>query len=113
MKAKVREFESNEALGDKWTWSGFSGLTLAYAVSVLEGEIITLCECCVTPIATLGQKNDPRETRAYREMLRARGKKVPKIDENALRDELVILPGAAMSPEDLVKALRNFIKHVE
>jgi hypothetical protein len=46
-------------------------------------------------------------------MLRSRGKKVPKIKEEALRDELFILPGAAMCSADVVIALRNFIEHVE
>jgi hypothetical protein len=113
MKSRLDEFESNESLGDKWTWSGFSGLTLAYASGALEREIITLCEYTLTPITTSGPKNDPRETRGYREMLRSRGKKVPKIERNALRDELIILPGAAMSPADVVKALKSFIEHVE
>jgi hypothetical protein len=113
MKTRSDEFECDLSLGDKATWSGYSGLTLAYAISVLEGEVITPCDYTMTPITTSGPKNDPRETRAYREMLRSQGKKVPKIEENALRDELVILPGAAMSPADVVEALRNFIKHVE
>jgi hypothetical protein len=111
-RANLHEFECDESLGEKVTGSGFSGLTLAYASGALEREIITLCEYTLTPI-TSGPKNDPRETRAYREMLRSRGKKVPKIEENALRDELIILPGAAMSPADVVKALKSFIEHVE
>jgi len=109
----IDEFECDECLGDKAAGSGYEGLTLAYAISVLEGEVITLCDYTVTPFTTDGPKNDPQETRAYREMLRSRGKAVPKIDEKALRDELVILPGAAMSPADVVQALRNFIEHVE
>src|ERR1700751_136932 len=113
MKTRLDEFECDECLGDKVTGSGFSGLTLAYASGALEREIITLCEYTVTPIFTSGPKNDPRETRAYREMLRSRGKKVPKIEKNALRDELISLPGAAMSPADVVKALKSFIDHVE
>src|SRR5207244_2736920 len=87
----------------------FHGVTLAYAMSTSEREF-TLCEYTLTPI---GPKEDPRETRAYREMLRSQGKKVPKIKEDALRDELFILLGAAMSPADVVKALRNFIEQVE
>jgi hypothetical protein len=113
METRSDEFECDLCLGDKVTGSGFSGLTLAYAISIAEREIVTLCEYTLTPITTIGPKNDPRETRAYREMLRSQGKKVPKIEENALRDELVILPGAAMSPAEVVKALKNFIKHVE
>ena len=92
MKTELKEFESDECLGHKLTGSGFSGLTLTYAISVVEGEVFTLCEYRVRPVFTLGPKEDPRETRAYREMLRMGGKKLLKIDENALRDELVILP---------------------
>jgi hypothetical protein len=113
MTTRLDEFECDLCLGDKVTGSGFMGLTLAYAVSVLEREVITLCEYTLTPVCTIGPKNDPRETRAYREMLRIRGKTVPKIEENALRDELVILPGAAMSPADVVKALKIFIEQVK
>lgn len=113
MKRRLDEFECDESLGDKVTGAGFRGLTLAYASGPLEREIITLCEYTLTPITMSGPKNDPQETRAYREMLRSQGKKVPKIEENALRDELIILPGAAMSPADVVKALKSFIAHVE
>jgi hypothetical protein len=46
-------------------------------------------------------------------MLRSRGKKIPRIEKSALRDELVILPGAAMSAADVVRALRSYIKEVQ
>jgi hypothetical protein len=107
------EFECDECLGDKVTGSGFSGLGLVHAISVIEGEVITLCEYSVTPIETLGPENDLRTTRAYREMRRSQGKKVPKIQEDELRDELIILAGAAMSPADVVAALKSFIKNIE
>jgi hypothetical protein len=113
MESNLDEFECDLCLGDKACFHGFHGVTLAYATSILERESVTLCEYTLTPVATVGPKDDPLETRAYREMLRSRGKKVPKIKEGALRDELIILPGAAMSPADVVKALRNFIEHVE
>jgi hypothetical protein len=114
MKQKiVDEFECDECLGDKATGSGFHGIALGHAISVLEGEVITFYDYSLTPVFTLGPKEDPKETRAYREMLRSQGKKLPKIQENALRDELVILPGAAMSPADVVKALKKFIDNIE
>jgi len=53
------------------------------------------------------------QTRAFRESLRSRGKDVPRIQKSALRDELVILPGAAMSAADVVRALRKYIREVE
>ena len=63
------------------------------------------------PHSTKSQKW--KETRAHREMSRRAGKVVPKIKKSALRDELVILPGAAMSAADVVRALRRCIKKVE
>jgi hypothetical protein len=46
-------------------------------------------------------------------MSRRAGKAVPKVKKSALRDELVILPGAAMSAADVVRALRRCIEEVE
>jgi hypothetical protein len=108
----VDEFECNLALSDKFAHDGFKGVTLAYAVGVLERGVIMQYEYNLTPVVSWGP-NDPQETRAYREILRSRGEKIPKIEKNALRDELVILPGAAMSPADVVEALKKFISHVE
>src|SRR5438477_9381133 len=106
MPSELNEFECDLCLADKVYYEEFHGVTLVYAMSTSEREF-TLCEYTLTPILTLGLKEDPRETRAYREMLRNQGKKVPTIKEDALRDELFIVPGAAMSPADVVKALRN------
>jgi hypothetical protein len=53
------------------------------------------------------------ETRGYREMLRRKGKKVPRIKKSALSDEVVILPGVGMSAADVVSALRRCIKELE
>jgi hypothetical protein len=46
-------------------------------------------------------------------MLRQRGKDVPQIAWHALRDELLILPGAAMSPINIVRALERFIEIIK
>lgn len=67
----------------------------------------------MTPIVAAGPKEDPREPRAYRELSRSQGKRLPKIDEDSLRDELFVVPGAAMSSADVVKVPRAFIDQVE
>ena len=41
------------------------------------------------------------------------GEQVPPIKADALRYQLFVLPGAAMSPADVVKALRDFIARIE
>lgn len=46
-------------------------------------------------------------------MSRRASKAVPKVKKSALRDELVILPGAAMSAADVARALRRCIKYLE
>jgi hypothetical protein len=46
-------------------------------------------------------------------MRRSGRKEVPKIGVDALRDELFILLGAAMSAADVVNALRRFIEEIE
>jgi hypothetical protein len=61
----------------------------------------------------IGWKKNERETRAHRELLRSPGRKVARIKKDALRNELFIVPGAAMSPPDVVRALRDFIEEVE
>lgn len=55
----------------------------------------------------------PRETRAYRDILRSRDKNLPKIQSTALRDELLVIPGAAMSALEVVHALKTFIDEIE
>jgi hypothetical protein len=66
MESNLNEFECDLCLGDKACFDGFHGVTLAYATSVRERESVTLCEYTLTPIATVGPKDDPRETRAVR-----------------------------------------------
>ena len=46
-------------------------------------------------------------------MSRHEVKIVPKIKKSALRDELVILPGADMSTADVVRFLRRCIKELK
>jgi hypothetical protein len=110
MPSELNEFECDLCLADKVNYDEFHGVALVYAMSTSEREF-ALCEYRLTPVDR--GKAHLRETRAYREMLRSEGRKVPTIKEDALRDELFIVPGAAMSPADVVKALRDFIEQVE
>jgi hypothetical protein len=112
MECRSTEFECDLSLGDVVV-SELHGVTTGYAVNDVEPLVVAIYEYILSPVITSGSKNDPRETRAYREMRRRRGKPVSKIKHNALRDELIILPGAAMSPAEVVAALRRFIEHVE
>jgi hypothetical protein len=106
------EYAEQLAFTDLFFGSGFQGITHAYGINE-DGISHALYSYWLTPNITVGAKNDRRETRAYREMLRRDGKKVPKIHEDALRDELYVVPRAAMTPADVVKALRKLTKHIE
>jgi hypothetical protein len=106
------EFEDHDALEDKAYMIGFRGVTHAYAMNTDTRDHM-LVAYTFTPIIAVTSKEEPRQTRAYREMLRVEGKKVPKIDRDALRDELYVVPGAAMTPADIVKVLRDFIEQIE
>ena len=108
-KTSLKEFECDQTLMDKAGSYGYSGYTYGYVLSVHEGQVVASCDYTMNPNA----EDKPRETRAYREMRRNKKKKVPKISENALRDELIILPGAAMSPADVITVLEKFIKHLK
>jgi hypothetical protein len=113
MEDRSSEFECNVCLSD---YNGFSGVTYAYAVSgrsmSVDGtlyEYVLLSERA----ALLSRKLNERGTRARREIRRSEGKEVPKIKDGALRDELLVLPGAAMSASDVVHALRKLIEEIE
>jgi hypothetical protein len=106
------KFESNYYIMDKIETEDIHGVTYAHAIGNREKNVGSyIVEYGISPVEVLSRKWD--ETRAYREMSRRAGKVVPKIKKSALRDELVILPGAAMSAADVVRALRRCIKEVE
>jgi hypothetical protein len=112
MEDQLSEFECNDCLSDKAYFDQFSGITFAYAMSTTTREK-TLCHYVLTPVISSSSKDEPRDTRAYREMSRCYGKQVPPVKADALRDELFVVPGAAMSAADVVKALRDFIAEIE
>jgi hypothetical protein len=89
-----------------------SGVTFAYAIDTIEREKM-LCHYVLTPVISSTSKDVPRDTRGYREMSRRYGKEVPPTKAGALRYQLFVLPGAEMSPADIVKALRDFIAQIE
>jgi hypothetical protein len=89
---------------------GFRGITHAYGMNGHERHDVVYAYELV-PIETT--RKNPRETRGYREMRRRNGEKVPKMDRDALHDELFIIPGAGMSPADVINVLRDFIAEVE
>lgn len=108
-KTLVSEFECDQALMDMAGRYGYSGHTYGYVLSNREGQVVFSCDYTMDPDAA----DRPEQTRAYREMRRSEKRKVPKIGKTALRDELMILPGAAMSPADVITALEKLIKHIK
>ena len=46
-------------------------------------------------------------------MSRRNGEQVPPMKDDALRHQLFVLPGAGMSPAEVVEALRAFIARIE
>jgi hypothetical protein len=109
MKSRNSVFECNFCISDKINSQGFRGVTFAQTIGNTEDFVGSAqVEFTISPFDSRRRK--ATETRAYRESPRSRGKKVPQIKRNALRDELVILPGARMSAADVVRALRKYIK---
>ena len=111
MEDQLSEVECNDCLSDEVYFDQFSGVTVAYAMSTTTREKM-LCHYVLTPTSS-SSKDDPSDTRGYREMAQRYGEQVPPIKADALRYELFVLPGAAMSPADVVKALRAFIAQIE
>jgi hypothetical protein len=112
MKDQLSEVECNDCFSDEVYVDQLSGVTFAYAMSTTTRDKM-LCQYVLTPVISSSSKDDPRDTRGYREMSRRYGKQVQPIKADALRYELFVLPGAAMSPADIVKALRDFIAQIE
>jgi hypothetical protein len=111
MKIKDADFEDNLCVGDKMSGSGFRGVTYAQTIGKAEDFVTAdLVEYSITPTLEAWAK---RKTRGHREVSRTRGKGIAQIEKNALRDELIILPGAAMSASDVLRALRKYIAEVE
>jgi hypothetical protein len=112
MESRNSEVKCNLCLSDKIASEELHGVTYAQTIGNTENFVgSALIEYTMISFAPSSRKQ--RKTRAYREMLRSRGKKIPRIKKSALRDELGILPGAAMSAADVVRALRSYIKEVQ
>jgi hypothetical protein len=88
-----------------------SGVTLAYAMNTITRDKM-LCRYVLTPISS-SSKDDSSDTRGYREMSQRNGEQVPPIRDDALHYQVFVLPGAAMSPADVVKTLRACIAEIE
>jgi len=105
-------FECNRYIMDKIESEEIHGIAYAHAIGNTETGLGSyIVEYRISPVEAWSRKWE--ETRAYREMSRRARKIVPKIKKSALRDELVILPGVAMSAADVVRALRRCIKELE
>ena len=104
--------KSNPYIMDRIETEEIHGVAYAHAFDRREKNIGSyIVEYRILPVDVLSGKWD--ETRAHREMSRRAGKAVPTIKKSALRNELVILPGAAMSAADVVRALRRCIKELQ
>jgi hypothetical protein len=106
------KFECNRYIMDKIETEGIHGVTYGHVVSNAEKGVSSwIIEYRIS--SAFDEIENWKETRACREVSRRASKDVPKINKSALRDELVILPGAAMSAADVVRALRRCIKDLE
>lgn len=112
MKGRSSELECNLCISDKINSRGFHGVTYAQAIGNTEDFVgSALVEFTISPLDS--RSPGANDTRAHRQGLRSRGRSVAGVKRDALRDELVILPGAGMSAADVVRALQNYIKDVE
>ena len=107
-----KNFECNRPIMEKIESEEIHGVTYAHAIGNQETNLESyIVEYTISPVEIWDRKWD--KTRACREMSKQASGVVRKIKKNALRDELVILPGAAMSAADVVRALRRCIEEVE
>jgi hypothetical protein len=104
------EFECALCIRDKINTERLRGVTHAQVIGNSENFVgSALVEYSIAPPLI---EETAKESRAHRAVLQSRGKRVPRIKRSALRDELVILPGAAMSAADVVRALKAYIAEV-
>jgi hypothetical protein len=110
VKKQSSEAECDCYLGDEGSQDVLHGVTCAGIIGPDDESGVTKPVVYTITEYSGGKRQD---TRGCREISRTRGKKVPRIEKSALRDQLVILPGVAMSAADVVRALREYIKDVE
>jgi hypothetical protein len=110
MEIKEAEFECNLCKTDKLA-EGFHGAT--YAQTIGKTEDFVGSELVEYSVTVTSEPWAMRQTRGHREVSRSQGKGIAQIKKSSLRDELIILPGAAMSAADVLRALRKYIAEVE
>jgi hypothetical protein len=111
MSVGSSEFESTLCIRDKINTERLQGVTYAQVIGNSEGFVGgALVEYSITPPLV---EETAKESRAHRAVLQSRGKRIPRIQRSALRDALVILPGAAMSAADVVRALQAYVAEVK
>jgi hypothetical protein len=93
-----RVFEAND----------FQGSYVVYGASA---HFLTPFACDVQ-IQTL-QESDNKQLRAHRLLRRQAGKKVPPLPQDALHDELLVIFGPEISPNEAVLVLRKLARHIE
>lgn len=96
------------SIGDRAN-GGFHGVALAYVLTADNQE------CVTAPYDyALYLDLDPNyQMRAYRQDRRLRGKTNKLLPDNALKDEVIVIPGAGMSPEDVLTALLKMIRAIQ
>ena len=110
MKIKGADFKCYLCKSDKISKEGFHGATYAQTIGTREDIVGT--ELVEYSIISKLDRSTIRQTRGDREVSRSLGKPVAQIGKSSLRDELIILPGAAMSASDVLVALRRYSEFV-
>lgn len=109
MKNKSIEVDFDEgsstriALGE---W--FAGTTIVYAAK--DDDAFGM-QCDYELSTTMAVR--PKEVRAVRESRRRNGRKVKKLPDDRIRDELVVIFGPDMSAKSAVTTLKHLIKKIE
>jgi hypothetical protein len=108
----LEEVECDDCLTNEMEFDQLNGVTFAYAMNT-DWTDQMLCHYVLTPVVSTSPTDGPRDTRGYREMSRRYGKEVPPMKDDSLGYHLFVLPGAGMSPAEVVKALRDLIAQIE
>jgi hypothetical protein len=112
MEDQFSEVDWDDCTMNVMDFDKLSGVTFAYAMNTTWRDQM-LFHYVLTPVVSNSPKDVPRDTRGYREMSRRYGKKVPPMKDDALGYQLFVLPGAGMSPAEVVKVLRDLIARIE
>jgi hypothetical protein len=112
MEDLLSEVEYGDCLTDVTDFAQLSGVTFAHAMNTAWRDQMHF-HYVLTPVDSTSPEDVPHDTRGYREMSRRNGEQVPPMKDDALRHQLFVLPGAGMSPAEVVEALRTFIARIE